>query len=322
MIELYQFLFRIPMKRAVKKRIKHWIGDLLLNGLLTLMTILLFPLKPKNLAILSKILGIFSFLLLKNYRQRVLNHLTLVFGPGKDKKKRTNLAREIFIQFALTPLETVYAYSHSFDQFLRKIKIQGKEYLDQALLQGKGVIALGAHLGSFTLVGARLSLEHYRFNIMINEGNYPRLWRRLGKYQKRMGQNPFPAKPLSTSLKKSLNALHRNEILYLIADEQHRNGGIPVHFFNHLAYTPIGPALLSLKTGAPILPMFILRRERLPHTLFIGPPVEIERTGEMKKDIENLTIAFTKLIEERIREVPTQWPWLNRRWKLPPQHPT
>lgn len=322
MVKFIQFLIRIFMRRALKKRIKHWIGDLFLNGLLTLMAILLFPLKPKNLPSLSKILGVFSFYLLRKYRYRVLNHLTLVFGPEKDKKKRMNLAREIFIQFTLTPLETVYAYSHSFDQFLRKIKIQGKEYLDQALSQGKGVIALGAHLGSFTLVGARLSLENYRFNIMINEGNYPRLWRRLGKYQKRMGQNPFPVKPVSTSLKKSLNALHRNEILYLIADEQQRDSGIPVRFFNQIAYTPAGPALLSLKTGAPILPIFILRRERVPHTLYIGPPVKIERTGEMRKDLERLTMAFTKVIEERIREDPTQWPWLNRRWKLPFQKPT
>lgn len=310
------------MSRALKKRIKHWFEDLLLNGLLILMGILLFPLKPKHLALLSNGLGIFSFHLLRKYRKRVLHHLTLVFGPGKDSKKRMNLVREIFIQFALTPLETVYAYSHPFDQFLRKIEIQGKEYLDQALSQGKGVIALGAHLGSFTLIGARLSLEGYRVNLIINEGNYPGLWRRLGKYQKRMGQNPFPLKPLSTSLKKSLNALHRNEILYLIADEQQRDHGIPVRFFNHIAYSPIGPALLSLKTEAPILPMFILRRERAPHTLFIGPPVETERTGKMEKDLEKLTIAFTKVIEEKIKEVPAQWPWLNRRWKLPPQMST
>lgn len=307
------------MRRSFKKRIKHWFEDLLLNGFLTLMAILLFPLKPKNLVSLSKVLGVFSFLLLKKYRKRVLDNLAMVSGPEGNSKKRIHLAKEIFIQFTLTPLETVYAYSHSFDRFLRKIKIQGKEYLDQALSRGKGVIALGAHLGSFTLVGARLSLEGYRVNLMINEGNYPRLWRRLDTYQKRMGQNPFPVRPISTSIKKSINALRRNEILYLIADEQWREGGVPVRFFNHIAYTPPGPALLSLKTGAAILPMFILRKERIPHTLLIGPPVKIEGIGEMKQDLEILTSIFTKVIEEKIREVPLQWTWLNRRWKLPSQ---
>jgi len=308
------------MRISFKKRIKHWIGDLLLNWVLTLMVLLLLPLRPKALASLSKVLGVFSYHLLKKYRRRVLRNLSLAFGPEMDLKKRINMAKEIFTQFALTPLETVYAYSHSFNQFLRKIEIQGKEQLDQALSQGRGVIALGAHLGSFTLVGARLSLEGYRFNLIINEGNYPRLWRRLGKYQKRMGQNPFFVKPKMSSLKKSLNSLRRNEILYLVADEQRRDGGRPVPFFHYPAYTPMGPALLSLKTGAPILPMFILRKERIPHTLLIGPPVKIKWTGEMEKDLERLMMAFTKVIEERIREVPTQWAWLNHRWKLPLRH--
>ncbi len=308
------------MKKSFKKRIKHWIGDLLLNGLLSLMVVLLFPLRPKALASVSKVLGVFSYHLLKKYRRRVLNNLSLAFGPEKDLKKRINMVKEIFTQFALTPLETVYAYSHSFNQFLRKIEIQGKEHLDQALSQGRGVIALGAHLGSFTLVGARLSLEGYRFNLIINEGNYPRLWRRLWKYQKRMGQNPFFVKPRMSAIKKSLNSLRRNEILYLVADEQRRYGGHPVPFFHHSAYTPMGPALLSLKTGAPILPLFILRKERIPHLLLIGPPVKIERTGEIQKDLKRLTTAFTKVIEERIREVPTQWAWLNHRWKLPLRH--
>lgn len=293
---------------------KHWAGDLLLNLLLSLIAVSLFPLTPKTLTSLSKVLGTLSFFLLRKYRQRVLKNLSLAFGE-EDLKKRIKMAKEIFIQLTLTPLETVYAYSHSFNKFLKKIEIQGKEYIDQALAQGKGVIALGAHLGSFTLVGARLYLEGYRFNLIINEENFPRFWGRLRKFQKRMGQHPFPLKPLSTSLKKCLNALHRNEILYLIADEYQRSGGIPVPFFNHNTLTPSGPALLSLKTGAPILPMFILREKGIPHKLIISPPIELERSSEIEKDIERLTAAFTQSIEERIRQVPTQWAWLNHRWK-------
>src|SRR4030042_947009 len=118
-----------------------------------------------------------------------------------------------------------------FERFLLKIDISGEEYLRSALAQKKGVIALGIHLGPFTLVGARLSLEGYRFNLIFNEGNYPKLWKRLGNFHRRLGQNPFPLKPTLSSLKKSLNCLRRNEILYLIADEQQRYGGIPIPFF-------------------------------------------------------------------------------------------
>jgi KDO2-lipid IV(A) lauroyltransferase len=61
--------------------------------------------------------------------------------------------------------------------------------------------------------------------------------------------------------------------------------------------------------------MFVVRKKRVPHTLFIGSPIEIELTGNEKNDVELLTAKFTKAIEDIIKQYPSQWPWLNRRWK-------
>ncbi len=182
---------------------------------------------------------------------------------------------------------------------------------------GNGVIALGSHLGAFTTLGIRLAIEGYPFNLIINEGNFPKVWKRLGDHQRRWGQKPFPQKPATTAIKRSLNCLRRNEILYLIADEQQIHGGLPVPFFGKTAYTPPGPAIFSLKTGAPILPMFVVREKGIPQTLFIGSPIEIELTSDQKKNTELLTAKFTEAIEDSIRQYPSQWPWLNHRWKLP-----
>lgn len=293
----------------------HPARDLLIYGLLTFLTIPLRLLPSNALLFLAKAIGAALFSLIRKYRDRVLQNLTLAFGDEKDPDEIERLAREVFFNFTLTPLETVYAYLHSPDRFLLKIDIDGEEHLKEALARGRGVIALGLHSGPFTLVGARLSLEGYRFNLIYNEGNYPKLWDRLGDYQRRLGQNPFPSRPITTSLKKSLNCLRRNEILYLIADEQQRRGGIPTSFFGQTAFTPTGPAILSLKTGAPILPMFILRENGIPRRLMIGPPILSERTASLEKDIETLTVKFTKMIEDTVRQYPEQWAWLNRRWK-------
>jgi KDO2-lipid IV(A) lauroyltransferase len=305
------------MSKPSPKKIQYWLGDILANGLLTFMILIFRFMTPEGIVLVSKAAGTMAFYLIKKYRNRVLSNLSLAFEGEKDPKTIKKLAKEVFINFTQTPLETVYAYFHPFEKFLLKIEIQGKEYLDSALAQRKGVIALGAHLGPFTLVGGRLSLEGYSFNLIINEGGFPRLWKRLGDYQRGLGQKPFPPKPATTSVKKCLNCLHRNEILYLVTDEQKRRGGIPVPFFGQTAYTPLGPAIFSLKTGAPILPMFIVRERGFPKTLFIGGPIELERTSEEKKDIELLTAKFTKAIEDFIRQYPGQWTWLNRRWKLP-----
>ncbi len=300
-------------------KIKYWFRDFAANLLLTFSIRVLRVLPPGALVLMGRISGVMAFYLIKRYRDRVLGNLSLAFKDEKNPEEIKKLAREVFFNFSLTPPETLYAYVRPFDQFVLKIKIQGKEHLEQALAQKRGVIGLGLHLGPFTLVGARLALEGYPFNLIINEGKFPKLWKRLSDYQRNLGQNLFPPKPASVSVKKSLNALRRNEILYLVADEQQILGGLPVPFFGQTAYTPPGPAIFSLKTGAPILPMFIVREAGIPRTLVIGSPVEIDRTSDEKRDTEQLTAKFTRVIEDIVRQYPGQWPWLNRRWKSPYQ---
>jgi len=260
-----------------------------------------------------------AFYLVKKYRNRVFSNLSLAFGGEKNPKEIAKITKEVFFNFTLTPFETILTAAAPSGQFIKKIKITGREYLDAALAKGNGVIGLGSHLGAFTTLGTRLAIEGYPFNLIINEGNFPKLWKRLGDHQRRWGQKPFSQKPATTSIKKSLNCLRRNEILYLIADEQQIRGGVPVPFFGKTAYTPPGPAFFSLRTGAPILPMFVVREKGIPQTLFIGSPIEMELTSDRKKDIELLTAKYTKAIEDVIKQYPNQWPWLNRRWKLPYQ---
>ena len=297
-------------------KIRYWLTDFFAIGFLTFSILIFRVLPPKTLIFMAKIIGTTAFHFLKKYRERVIGNLSVAFGAEKDLNEIKKLARNVFFHFTLTPLETIYLIAVPFGRFILNIKIRGKEYLDAALAQGNGVIALGAHLGSFTLLGTRLAAEGYPFNVIINEGNFPKFMKSLITYQRRVDQKFFPPKPATASVKKSLNCLHRNEILYLIGDEQQRRGGLPVPFFDQIAYTPPGPAIFSLKTGAPILPMFVLREDETKRTLVIGNPIEIERTGDEKKDIERLTAKFTKVIEETIRQYPHQWAWLNRRWKL------
>jgi KDO2-lipid IV(A) lauroyltransferase len=306
------------MKQVTLENLKYQLGDLLAITLFAYSRLIFRHFSQKTLVLISRSLGTLAFILYKRNRERVVGNLSFVFGKKKGPAEIRRLAKEVFFHFTLTPLETIYLAAHglAFDRFILKIRIEGKEHLDAALTKGNGVIALGAHLGSFTLLGSRLAVEGYRVNIMINKGDFPGLWKRLDAFHEVLGQKTFPPKPITTSLKKSLNCLQRNEILYLVADEQQRRRGTPVPFFGQQAFTPTGPAIFSLKTGAPILPMFVLREDETKRTLVIGNPIEIERTGDEKKDIERLTAKFTKVIEETIRQYPHQWAWLNRRWKL------
>ena len=301
------------------ERFVYSLSDALATGILVFCVLIFRWLPLKSVVFFSKLLGTLTFYLYRRFRERVISNLSLAFGREKDPKEIRRLAKEIFFHFCLTPLETIYVAANvfPFERFVLRIEIEGKEHLDAALARGKGAIALGAHFGSFTLLGTRLAVEGYPFNLIVNVGRFPNLWGKLAEYQGTVGQQTISLKPTSTSVKKSINCLRRNEIIYMVADEQQRRGGLPVSFFGQTAFTASGPAIFSVKIGAPILPMFVLRTDKFNRTLVIKGPIEFERTTDEKKDIERLTVLFTKAIEETVRQYPSQWTWLNRRWKLP-----
>jgi Kdo2-lipid IVA lauroyltransferase/acyltransferase len=304
------------MKKTVLKQWKYRAGDFFANLLLTLTIILFRRLPPQSIVTASRIMGRIASSLSGKYRDRALENLSIAFGEEKDDDEIQRIIKEVFYHLAMTGFETIYGLAHPWET-LQAIKIEGKEHLDAALSHGKGVIAVGAHLGSFTLLGPRLGMEGYKVNIIIDMANFPKVWNRINQSEREFGETPFPSTPVSLSLRKSLRCLRRNEVLYIIADQQQRRGGIAVPFFGRMAYTPPGPAIFSLKTGAPVLPMFVLREGGLGRILVIGKPIMMEGTFDERKDIETLTAKLTTVIEDTVRQYPGQWAWLNRRWKMP-----
>jgi KDO2-lipid IV(A) lauroyltransferase len=112
-----------------------------------------------------------------------------------------------------------------------------------------------------------------------------------------------------------MSSLRNNEIVCLLADENKKDSETVVEFFGHPAPTAIGPAVLSLRTGALIVPIFIVRHADLTHTIFIEPHLTPVLTGNISEDIFTITTAYTKVIEHYVRKYPDQWFWVNRRWK-------
>jgi KDO2-lipid IV(A) lauroyltransferase len=301
------------------KRMNHHAKDTVVTILFAIGIWIFRFLSYESLPVLARRIGSLGFLLVKRYRNRVIENLNIAFGKERDSEKTYLLSKEIFFHLACTPLELLFLLSHAHpqEQFLRQIKVQGKENLDRALSKGNGAIALGMHLGSFILLVSRLVIEGYPCNLVINRTHFPKLWQSFERYHRISGAKPIYTKPNVTAVKKSLNCLRRNEILHALADEQQRHRGISTPFFGQQVFTSPGPAILSIKTGAPMLPMYVLRGNEMERTLVIESPVTIQQTGDEERDIELLTCEFTCRIEQIVRQYPSQWSWLNRRWKLP-----
>ena len=113
-----------------------------------------------------------------------------------------------------------------------------------------------------------------------------------------------------------MKQLRDNKIVAIVPDQKSEDVFVP--FFGKLAGTVAGPAVLALKTGAAILPMFCPRRPDGTYETVFYPAIVPEPTGDMEADIKKIMTEITADIEDIVRKYPDQWLWLHDRWRIPP----
>ena len=82
-----------------------------------------------------------------------------------------------------------------------------------------------------------------------------------------------------------------------------------------MAYTPVGPVLLAMKTRAALLPLAIHIRDDNTHLIELKEEIELQLTGDQEMDKRVNTQRCSKAIEDFINQYPTQWVWMHERWK-------
>ena len=109
--------------------------------------------------------------------------------------------------------------------------------------------------------------------------------------------------------------LRRNEVAIVIADEYRAGSGIDVPFFGLAVLARRGPATLALRTGAAVVPMYMVRDSAGSLTLVIEPEMELVRSGATQAEVKENTLRMTQWLERVVRAYPDQWNWMNIRWQ-------
>ena len=253
------------------------------------------------------------------YRKRVVGNLTLAFGKEKKPREKMALYRESTVNTIKNYFEMLAAVNPLNRRYLNSaIQVEGKENLEASLKKGKGVIAIGGHLGSFSLVGIKMREQGFPFYTVARGITDPLRKNVYEKYRRKQGQPFIYTRTSREAFNMTVQILKKNEIIFLITDENRRFGGVFVNFFNRPASTTPGPALLHLRTGADIIPILLLRNPDNTHKLIIEPPLLFSYKGNHEEDVKEVTQVITKKIEDYVCKYPTQWTWTNRRWRTRP----
>lgn len=238
--------------------------------------------------------------------RKALARANLSFILGEDKRK---LARKVFQNLGMNLVEFL-TLPHFKDGTLKELcLLKGKEYLIQALKEGRGAILLTAHFGNWELIGARLALEGFR--IISPARPQEEFEKHIERIRKCKGYRTLS---VDKGLVPLLCFLKKGGVVCILSDQNILFGGVNVPFFGIPVSTPPGAAILALRSGAPVLPVFSLRVGRY-HIIQIQPPLSLTRNRNFREDVLKNTTLFNKVIEEWIRKYPEQWLWLHHRWR-------
>ena len=297
-------------KRFPVRKFFYWvryrIGEYCLRGFVAILpwipqrVLLLFTLATARL----------TFTLLWRYRKRMEENVSLAMGDEYfTQEKKRAIVWKAWRNFAQGVYETTCTLYSSKEKICSAVAFEGEEHLRRALEQGKGVIAISAHLGNFTMIGARLAAAGYPFGVVVKQPKDPRFARLIDYYRLMLGIKTISAKPRREAARQILKALRRNEVTLLIADE-FKSGGVEVEFLGRTAPAPRGPVTLALRTGAAVLPTFVTRDHEDHLTLHIGAEIDLIKTGDLQEDVGANASLFTSHLEAMVRRFPDQWNWL------------
>lgn len=287
-------------------------------GLILLIKILFRPLPLSFAQRFGAFLGRILYYTSRRMKRRILDHMKIAFGEKYSERELRSLCRECFSNFGRVAGEFL-AFLHLPKERVDELVDGGgaEKRLNLLLEKRKGIIIVSPHMGNWELlavwvrnrfkgivVGKKLRVERYN-RLIIGARS------RLGLETLYQEESP----------RAILRCLRQNFIVGILPDQDvDRLAGIFVDFFGKKAYTPTGPASLAMASGAPLLPAFMVwNEERRRYQVLTDEPMEIDLSGDKKEVLLRATEAWTRVFERYIREYPSQWAWIHRRWRTTPQ---
>ena len=257
-----------------------------------------------------------AYLLLGRLRRVGLRNLELAF-PEMPISERLDILHLEYrnLGWLLAEFCQMSSYTPAFTS--RFIRYEGLDHYLAARGRGKGVLVLTGHLGAWELSSYYHSLAGYPMGMVIRRLDNPLVDTMVNRIRCRHGNRVLHKDDFARGL---LAAMRAGETVGILMDTNMTPPqGLFVPFFGVLACTASGLARVALKTGAAVLPGFLLWEEaERQYVLHFYPEIALVDTGDAEADAAENTARFTAILEDAIRQYPSQWLWMHRRWKTRP----
>lgn len=273
---------------------------------------------PRSVALrIGRLVGAIAHLALPHLRRHAEMNLRLAF-PELKEGERAQIKRGTFDN-----LGRLLGEISQFPRLTREniesiVSYVGLENYLGAVATGRGVILLTGHIGAWELSVFAHSIYGHPMSFLARRVDNPLVERLAESYRTRFGNRSIDKK---NSVREVLKTLKSGGVVGILADlNASREEGVFCDFFGVPACTTAGVATLALRTGAVVLPGYIVWDEKAEiHRLHFEPPIETVLTGNREEDVQINTARYTQAIESIVRRYPDQWLWIHRRWRTRPE---
>jgi KDO2-lipid IV(A) lauroyltransferase len=185
------------------------------------------------------------------------------------------------------------------------IAIDGLRHLEEAKRSPSGIIVLTGHLGNWEVGAVALKRMGLPVSVIALPHQDPRMNRLFNSQRARCGLEVIPLG--SGAAMSGLRSLRHGRLLGMLADRDFTSDGAELLLFGHHARIPTGPAVLSLRSRAPVLPTFLVREGRWKFRLCFEPPIWPDAAATTGSAADALTRRYAAVLERYVRQLPEQW---------------
>jgi KDO2-lipid IV(A) lauroyltransferase len=255
----------------------------------------------------AEVVGTLAYLAAPGARRAVHANLRVI----APERNTSGVVRRVFVEQTRNYVEIFSIPRLDPKTLLAEVRTDGWEHVAHAYERGKGVILASAHLGPVSFVGQILLAHGYPVALPVEIAT--------SEFQRSVNRARGGAGLQLIRTDSALGIfrfLREGKVLGILADRAVTGVGEKVEFFGREALLPSAAVVLSLRTGAPLVPSFAGRSDGVLTASF-EPPLEIPNTGDRDADVREGVQRFARLLERYVRRAPEQWTVFEDFWHGP-----
>ena len=218
---------------------------------------------------------------------------------------------KVFMNLAVILVDTVkYAYL-SDSEIQKRIMVDGKEYLDEALASGKGMMMVTGHIGNWEILSHIPRILGIQFCVMADLRKDEKLESIVDTIRSRSGASILPPTGKALML---IKELRKGRTIGMVVDNRgEQKDALFCSVFGMPAPTNPAPAFIAIKGEAIVLPVYAVKLDGVYHIRFLKA-VDASQFGRGQEAIQVLSDYLQSFIVSVVEKYPDQWFWLYSRW--------